>query len=221
MFTWKQNFFICEENFLTYEIFFINNVSFCYCCGSYWPPCNTVVPLLTINKSLFFELYRCLYSHCQTSTKNMFKFKSIHHTPSHTSGILQYNNVMASSYNRNSGLIISINRCAIFNFKTTQSNLKNHLNYMFSQLQYRRKMVKMCNRYICIRRELNFSFSFIFQVITLPVQFDDQNVGIYGGDGKCNVDFTKVQSWCIMESQKQSPLQTRFRCTENHRGYQL
>ena len=124
--------------------------------------------------------------------------------PKHTSGILQHNNVMASSYNRNSGLIISINWCAIFNFKTTQSNLKNHLNYIFSQLQYTRKMVRICNRYICIRQELNFSFSFIFQVITLPVQFYDQNVGIYGGDSKCNVDFTKVQSRCIMESQKPS-----------------
>ena len=111
---------------------------------------------------------------------------------------------MASSYNRNSGLIISINRWAIFNFKTTQSNLKNHLNYIFSQPQYTRKMVKICNRYICIQRELNFSFSFIFQVITLPVQFDDQNVAIYGGDGKCNVDFTKVQSRRIMEPQKAS-----------------
>ena len=88
LFIWKQHFFICEENVHICESFFINNVSFCYCCGSYWLPYNAVVTLLTINKSLFFELYGCLYPHCQTSTKNMFKFKSIHHTLSHKSGIL-------------------------------------------------------------------------------------------------------------------------------------
>ena len=141
LFIWKQHFFICEENFHICESFFINNVSFCYCCGSYWLPYNAVVTLLTINKSLFFELYGCLYPHCQTSTKNMFKFKSIHHTLSHKSGIL-YNNVMVSSYNRNSSLIISINLCAIFKFKTTQSNLKNHLTTYLASSNIREKWLR-------------------------------------------------------------------------------
>ena len=35
LFIWKQTFFICEQNFLICEIFFIDSVSFCYCCGSY------------------------------------------------------------------------------------------------------------------------------------------------------------------------------------------
>ena len=35
---WKQTFFICKQNVLICEIFFINSVSFCYCCGSYGPP---------------------------------------------------------------------------------------------------------------------------------------------------------------------------------------
>ena len=38
LFIWKQTFFICEQNFLIYEIFFINSVSFRYCRGSYGPP---------------------------------------------------------------------------------------------------------------------------------------------------------------------------------------
>ena len=38
LFIWKQTFFICEQNFLVCEIFFINSVSFYYCCGSDGPP---------------------------------------------------------------------------------------------------------------------------------------------------------------------------------------
>ena len=38
LFRWKQTFFICKQNFFICEIFFINNVSFCYCRGCYGPP---------------------------------------------------------------------------------------------------------------------------------------------------------------------------------------
>ena len=38
LFIWTQTFFICKQIFFICEIFFINNVSFCYCRGSYGPP---------------------------------------------------------------------------------------------------------------------------------------------------------------------------------------
>ena len=38
LFIWRQTFFICVQNFLICEIFFINSVSSCYCRGSYGPP---------------------------------------------------------------------------------------------------------------------------------------------------------------------------------------
>ena len=37
LFIWRQTFFICVQNFLICEIFFINSVSSCYCRGSYGP----------------------------------------------------------------------------------------------------------------------------------------------------------------------------------------
>ena len=38
LFIWKQTFFIIEQNLFICEIFFFDNVSFCYCCGNYEPP---------------------------------------------------------------------------------------------------------------------------------------------------------------------------------------
>ena len=38
LFIWRQTFFICVQNFLICEIFFINSASSCYCRGSYGPP---------------------------------------------------------------------------------------------------------------------------------------------------------------------------------------
>ena len=38
LFIWKQTFFICEQNIFICEIFVFDNVSFCYCLGSYGPP---------------------------------------------------------------------------------------------------------------------------------------------------------------------------------------
>ena len=37
LFIWRQTFFICVQNFLICEIFFINSASSCYCRGSYEP----------------------------------------------------------------------------------------------------------------------------------------------------------------------------------------
>ena len=37
LFKWKQIFFICEQNCLICEIFFINSISFYFCRGSYGP----------------------------------------------------------------------------------------------------------------------------------------------------------------------------------------
>ena len=37
LFIWKQTFFRCERNFFICEIFFINDVPFCYCRGTYGP----------------------------------------------------------------------------------------------------------------------------------------------------------------------------------------
>ena len=38
LFIWRQTFFICVQNFLICEIFFVNSASSCYCRGSYGPP---------------------------------------------------------------------------------------------------------------------------------------------------------------------------------------
>ena len=38
LFIWKQTFFRCEQNFFIREIFFINDIPFCYCRDSYGPP---------------------------------------------------------------------------------------------------------------------------------------------------------------------------------------
>ena len=38
LFIWRQTFFICVQNFLICEIFFINSASSCYCRDSYGPP---------------------------------------------------------------------------------------------------------------------------------------------------------------------------------------
>ena len=38
LFIWRQTFFICVQNFLICQIFFINSFSSCYCRGSYGPP---------------------------------------------------------------------------------------------------------------------------------------------------------------------------------------
>ena len=38
LFIWRQTFFICVQNFLICQIFFINSSSSCYCRGSYGPP---------------------------------------------------------------------------------------------------------------------------------------------------------------------------------------
>ena len=38
LFIWRQTFFICVQNFLICEIFFINSASSCYCRGSNGPP---------------------------------------------------------------------------------------------------------------------------------------------------------------------------------------
>ena len=40
LFMWRQTFFICVQNFLICEIFFISSASSCYCRGSYGPPQN-------------------------------------------------------------------------------------------------------------------------------------------------------------------------------------
>ena len=38
LFIWRQTFFICVQNFLICEIFFINSAFSCYCRDSYGPP---------------------------------------------------------------------------------------------------------------------------------------------------------------------------------------
>ena len=61
LFIWRQTFFICVQNFLICEIFFINSASSCYCRGSYGPPyllsqahtpnCYKILKVITITTS--------------------------------------------------------------------------------------------------------------------------------------------------------------------------
>ena len=61
LFIWRQTFFICVQNLLICEIFFINSASSCYCRGSYGPPyllsqahtpnCYKILKVITITTS--------------------------------------------------------------------------------------------------------------------------------------------------------------------------
>ena len=82
LFIWRQTFFICVQNFLICEIFFINSVSSCYCHGSYGLPYLLVQLTSTLTskviegshkgKNLFFNFWALLLKMYSFDTVTFF-----------------------------------------------------------------------------------------------------------------------------------------------------